>query len=266
MSIKTLLLCVPLTGCFWATTKSEGESLRKDVTSLQSRIDTKEKELDTQIKKLQGVLEEATRVLKRNSADIGADVDKLSNDVRAANGLASDIKRGIGDLSAAFDAYKKANDTRLDGLEQRLAQLESGKPSANSSPEDLWKLGSTAYQAGRYNEAIEIYRRLATSYPTHERADDSLYFRGQAHGKLLEWEKAIGVYQTLNQKFPDGDLTDDGLYFAAIAAQRLKLCSEGRAYLEAIKKKFPKSNVGKDAAALETTLKKDAKNKAKCSS
>lgn len=266
MTIKSLLLCLPLTGCFWATTKSEGESLRKDVTSLQTRLDAKERELDTQIQKLQGVLEEATRVLKRNSADIGADVDKLAGDVRVATGLANEIRVGVGDLKAAFDAYKKANDTRLDGLEQRLAQIESGKPSANSSPEDLWKLGGTAYQAGRYNEAIEIYRRLATSFPTHERADDSLYFRGQAHGKLLEWEKAIGVYQTLNQKFPNGDFTDDGLYFAAIAAKQLKLCSEGRAYLAAIKKKFPKSNVAKEAAALEATLKKDAKNKSKCTS
>ena len=267
ISMKSLLMVVPLsTGCLWATTKSEGEALRKDVTKLQTRLDTKEKELDTQIKKLQTVLEEATRLLKRNSADIGADVDKLAADVRTATGLANEIKTGVGDLKSAFESYKKANDARLDGLEQRLAQIESGKPSGNSSPEDLWRLGVTAYQAGRFNEAVEIYRRLAASFPTHERADDALYFRGQAHGKLLEWEKAIGVYQTLNQKFPDGEYTDDGLYFAAVAAQQLKLCSEGRAYLEVVKKKFPKSNVAKEAAALETTLKKDAKNKAKCAS
>lgn len=265
-TMKTLLFVLPLTGCFWATTKSEGEVLRKDVTSLQTRLDAKEKELETQIQRLQGVLDEATRILKRNSADIGAEVERLSSDVRTANGLANEIKTGITDLRTAFDAYRKATDTRLDGLEQRLAQLESGKPAANSTAEDLWRLGTTAYQASKYHDAIEAYRRLAASYPTHERADDALYFRGQAHGKLLEWEKAIGVYQTLNQKFPDGELTDDGLYFAAIAAQQLKLCSEGRAYLEAIKKKFPRSNVAKDAATLEATLKKDARNKAKCTS
>src|ERR1700733_16035215 len=73
------LLCSALsaTGCFWVTTKSEGESLRKDLTLVQGRLDAKEKTLDDQIAQLQKVLEDATKVLKRNSADIGADVEAL---------------------------------------------------------------------------------------------------------------------------------------------------------------------------------------------
>lgn len=266
MTKSVLLLCTMLSGCFWATTKSEGESLRKDVTQLQARMDAKQKELDGQISKLQQVLEEATTLLKRNSANLGADVDKLANDVRVASGLAQSINTNITELKTAFETYRKSNDARLDGLEQRLGQMESGKPSANSSPEDLWRLGVTAYEAARYGEAVEIYRRLASSFPTHEKADDALYFRGQAHGKLLEWEKAIGAYQSLLQKFPDGALTDDGLYFAAVAAQQLKACGEGRIYLDTLKKKFPKSNVAKQGAELDATLKRDAKNKAKCAS
>ncbi|HSR96987.1 MAG TPA: hypothetical protein VLM79_08065, partial [Kofleriaceae bacterium] len=82
-SLGALLLGpVVMTGCFWVTTKSEGETLRKDVTLIRGRLDAKEKTLDEQIAQLQKVLEDATRVLKRNSADIGADVESLRNDVR----------------------------------------------------------------------------------------------------------------------------------------------------------------------------------------
>jgi len=259
------LLAAPLSGCFWFTTKSQGEAIRKDVTSLQTRIGAKEKSMDAEIAKLQEILDSATKLLKRNSADLGADVDSLRKEVQTVNGLIAALNNQVAELRTAFDTYKKSNETRLDSLEQRIGQLESGKPAANSSPDDLWKLGSAAFEAQRYNDAIEIFKRLHTSFPTHERADDAMYFKGQAYTHLKDWEKAIGAYQQLNEKFPDGPLTDDGLYFAALAAQQLKQCGEARAYLSIIKTKHPKSNVIKQASSLDSQLKKDARNKSKCS-
>lgn len=265
MKLAAVLLLAS-TGCFWTTTKSEGQALRRDVTVLQGRLDTKEKELNTQITQLQSVIDDATKVLKRNSADIGADVEKLAADIRTANGLVAAINNNINELKVAFDKYRKDNDTRLDALEQRVAQIESGKPTANSSPDELWKLGTTAFEAARYNDALEIYKRLVQTYPTHARADDAQYFRGQAYTNLKDWDNAIAAYQQLVQKYPDSDLSDDGLYFAATAAQNLKNCTEARTYIGLIKSKYPKSNVLKAANELDATLKKDAKNKAKCSS
>ena len=264
-----LVLCTSaslLGGCFWATTKSEGESLRKDVTKLQDQMSSKQKELDDQIAQLQKVLDESSKLLKRNSADLGADVDALRNEVRTANGLVSAMNNTANELKLAFEAYRKSNDARLDQIEQRLGQIESGKPSANSSPDDLYKLGAQAFEAARYSEAIDIFKRLSSSFPTHDRADDAVYFRGQAHTNLKEWEKAIGVYQILLDKYPDSPLADDGLYFAALAAQSLKGCTEARTYLGILKSKYPKSNVSKQGADLDATLKKNAKDKSKCTS
>lgn len=261
----TLALCL-LSGCFWATTKSEGESLRKDVTKLQDQMSSKQKVLDEQISQLQKVLDESSKLLKRNSADLGADVDALRSEVRTANGLVAAMNNTANELKIAFEAYRRSNDVRLDQIEQRLGQMESGKPSANSSPDDLWKLGSQAFEAARYNDAIDVFKRLVASFPTHERADDALYFRGQSHTNLKDWEKAIGVYQILLDKYPDGALTDDGLYFAALAAQQLKQCTEARTYLGILKSKYPRSNVAKQSASLDSAIKKNAKDKSKCAS
>jgi TolA-binding protein len=93
-----------------------------------------------------------------------------------------------------------------------------------------------------------------------------MYFRGQSYTNLKDWDKAIGAYQQLVEKFPDSDLADDGLYFAALAAQELKNCTEARTYLGLITSKYPKSNVLKQAKDLDATIKKDLKNKSKCSS
>jgi len=266
MKLALVLSVSLLGGCFWATTKSEGETLRKDVNKLQEQMSSKQKELDDQISQLQKVLDESSKLLKRNSADLGADVDALRNEVRTANGLVAAMNNTTNELKIAFEAYRKSNDARLDQIEQRLGQMESGKPSANSSPDDLWKLGSQAFEATRYNDAVEIFKRLAASFPTHERADDALYFRGQAHTNMKDWEKAIGVYQILLDKHPTSPLTDDGLYFAALAAQNLKQCTEARTYLGILKSRYPKSNVAKQASDLDNALKKVAKDKSKCSS
>lgn len=262
----TAFLALFATGCFWVTTKSEGETLRKDVNSLNDRISTKEKALDDQVKQLQTVIDEATKVLKRNNADIGADVEGLRSDIRTANGLVTAMNQTVGELKIAFDKYRKDNDARMDALEQRVAQIESGKPSANSSPTDLWRLGSQAFEAARYTDAIEIFKRLVQTYPTDAKADDAQYFKGQSYGKLNDWEHAIGAYQTLVEKYPDSDLADDGLYFAALAAQQLKNCTEARTYLGLVKAKYPKSNVLSSAGTLDAQLKKDLKNKSKCTS
>ncbi|HUS31077.1 MAG TPA: tetratricopeptide repeat protein [Kofleriaceae bacterium] len=240
--------------------------MRRDITALQGRVDTKEKELDTQIKQLQAVLDEATKLLKRNSADIGADVEKLAADIRTANGLTAAINNSINELKVGFDKYRTENNARMDSLEQRVAQIESGKPTANSGPDELWKLGTTAFEAARYNDALDIYKRLVQTFPTHARADDAQYFRGQAYTNLKDFDNAIAAYQQLVQKYPDSDLADDGLYFAALAAQSLKNCTEARTYAGLVKSKYPKSNVLKQAGDLDATLKKDSKNKAKCSS
>jgi len=267
MALKTALICpLLLTGCFWATTKSEGESMRRDITTLQGQMSNKQQELDKEIAQLKSVLDDATKVLKRNSADLGADVDGLRSDVRTANGLVTAVNNSVNDMKTAFDKYRKDNDARMDALEQRVAQIESGKPSANSSPDDLWRLGTQAFEAARYNDAIEIFKRLVQTYPTHSRADDAQYFRGQSYTNLKDWDKAIGAYQQLVEKYPDSDLADDGLYFAALAAQELKNCTEARTYLGLIKSKYPKSNVSKQASELDVTIRKDLKNKSKCTS
>jgi tol-pal system protein YbgF len=264
--LPVLFSALPASGCFWFTTKSEGEQFRKELRVVQTRLDTKEKTLDDQIAQLQKVLDDATKVLKRNSADIGADVESLRSDVRTANGLVAAVTNSINELKQAFDTYRKGNDARMDAIEQRVVQIESGKATASSSPEELWKLGTSAFEAARYNDAIDVFKRLSQTYPTHDRADDAVYFRGQAYTNLKDWDHAIGVYQQLYEKYPDSPLADDGLYFAALAARELKNCTEARTYLGLIKQKYPKSNVTKQAEDLEKAIKKDLKNKAKCSS
>jgi tol-pal system protein YbgF len=255
-----------LVGCFAFTSKGDGETMRRDITTLQDRLNTKEKALDDAIAGLRSATDDATKVLKRNSADLGADVDALRNDVREGKGSVEQVLAQITTLQGSIDAYRKTTDARLDSIEQRITQLETGQPSANSSDDDLWRLGKQAFDAQRYTDAVEIFKRLVTTYPTSKHAPDAQYFKGMAYTNLKDWDHAIGAYQVLVDKYPTSEVADDGLYFSAQAATELHNCTEARAYLGVIKQKYPKSNYRTQADTLDAQLKKDQKNKAKCSS
>ena len=90
---RLVLLTVMLSGCFWATTKSEGDAMRKDIKGLDERLSSKEQDLSGKIGELQKTLDDAAKLLKRNSADLGADVDQLRQDVRTANGLVTAVNQ-----------------------------------------------------------------------------------------------------------------------------------------------------------------------------
>jgi tol-pal system protein YbgF len=256
----TIVLVAALAGCTAVTTKHEGQVMRKDIDELKLRLDAKEKTLDDQIAELKRVLDESAKVLKRNSADLGADVDKLRDDIRNATGLVTTVQTEINELR------KQA--AKVDALETRLAALESKAPNpANpTSPEDIWSLGKTAFEAGRWDEARDLFKKLVTSFPTHVRAGEAQYFRAESLAKKGDIDTALGEFQKMLDKYPDHQLTDDALFRAGELAYGQKNCTEARAYYGTLRQKYPKSTLLKQSEAKEKEIKAAAKNKKKCSS
>jgi tol-pal system protein YbgF len=259
----TLAAAVSAPGCFWATTKSEGKALRRDVDALDARVAKKEESLDGKLEQLKGILDEATKLLKRNSAGLGADVQAMQDQQRVLTGLVTAAKTYADEIKASVDKLRGEHDDRLATLETRVAALE-GKASTPSNPEDLWNTGKAAFEAGRQDEARELFKRLAVQFPQHERADDAQYFRAESYYAQKDYEAAIREYQKVFDKYPDSSLADDALYRAGEAAQTLKNCTEARAYFGLLRQKYAKSNLLKKAGDKDKELKADAKNKAKC--
>lgn len=266
--LAAVLAAASLGGCFWVTTKSEGEALRRDLRGLDERLAAKEGELATQITELQRVLDEATKLLKRNSADLGLEVEGLRAELRTSNGVAAA-------LQLALDEVKAQNaklEARLAALEPRLATLEAkgGTPAVPTTgpatADSLWNTGKVAFEAGRFDEARTAFGQLVRDFPNSDRADDALYFRGIAFFRDGKHDDAIREYQRVFEKFATSTLADDALFRAGEAATALKNCSEARAYYGLLQQKYPSSNLVKEAKANEKSLAADLKNKAKCTS
>lgn len=259
-------------GCFWVTTKREGQKLRQDVDEIDTRLATREGDLQAKIQQLEQVLDEATKVLRRNSADLGADVEALAADIRTTQGLiteanhvANEIRGEVRALEQKMNDEREVLGKRLESMEQRLAALE--EQAAKALPEnagELYTQGKKAFDSGDHAQARALFRHLTIKFPGHERADDAQYFRGEAYFRDKEYDHAIRELQKVFDKYPESALADDALFRAGEAAQNLRRCSEARAYFGLLRQKYPKSSFAGKAKAKDREIRRDLKNRKKC--
>lgn len=254
-----LALALAMSGCFWVTTKHEGEKLRTDVDRLQTRVDT---ELGAKVTKLEKVLDQATKLLTRNSADLGAEVNGLVQENAKLNGLVMEVKRTNEELRKQMEADRKAYTERIEALETKLAGGGTGpKRSAN----DLFDAGKTAFDAGKYSQAQQEFKNFVLSYPEHAKAGDAQYYRAESAFKDKDYRTALGEFQRVFEKYPKSDLADDALFRAGESAEALKWCTDARAYYGLLRQRYARSSLAKKAKQKDADLKKAASDKKKCS-
>lgn len=250
-------------GCWWFARKSDTKALRADVNEIDTRLATKEEEIETKVKRLQQVLDEATALLKRNSADVGADVQAMQQELRQLRGLVTEAQRYANEIRGDVATIK----TQTTQLDERVAKLEFIIEEITRKPVDpnaLWEEGKSAMERGDAATAEARFKSLVLQYPSHERADDAQYNRGEMHYKKNDLELAITEFQKVWDKYGDSGLADDALYRAGEAAQTLKHCAEARAYFGLLTSRYGKSDLVKKAKSKLDQLKKDLKNRKKC--
>lgn len=268
------LLLLP--GCFWVTTKHEGQQLRKDVANLQTRMAKQEESLDQRVKQLDESVDKATKLLARNSADLGADVERLAADLAAMNGVVQDLKRENALLREQLDAQRDACERRLAATETRLAELEkqitAGRPTGpgpttpQPTASELFDGAGKKMAAGQLADARRDYREFLKRFPTDDRADDAQYYLGELFVREGAHEKAIAEFQKVIDNYPNGDMVDDAFFAAGNAAAELKWCTDARAYFGVLLQKYPQSPHAKKAKERLDHLKKNAKNPKVCQS
>lgn len=261
VAIAALLAFAP--GCFAFTTKSEGNKLKKQVTDIDDRLKANEGSLQAKLAELEEVLGKATKLLQRNSANLGADVKALSEDNAKLTGMVADAKRMVGDLRGELAGFEE----RMNELDSRLKSLEdkANQPPPKSAA-DTYSDAKGALNAGKYTDARVGFSTFVRKWPGHELADDAMYYWGEAHYKDGNYEKAIAVFQKTFEEYQDSEWADDAMFKAGEAAEKLKWCTDALAYYSVLQQRHPKSPLKKKAAARVKSLKRDRKNKKKCQS
>ncbi len=272
-TILTLLAC-SLTSCFWVTTKEEGRKLRSEVQGVRDRIDKIERENEegrhhlsemierarTEVDKLEETLNRATRVLARNSADFGAEMESMKNRLREVDGTLAEIRHELGQASKRMDkADRRVNEFALAaGLD-----LPIDEDKVPTSEKDHKRAIDRAYANGKYSETRALAKIYMERYANRAEADDVQLLIAKSYLKQKRWAKALGVLHRFSEKYPKSDLTPEVLYEMARAFFALGDCTDAGILIETVTTRHKKSPFAAQARALSKRIKK---MKSRCTS
>jgi TolA-binding protein len=260
-------LLLALGGCFGIT--SEGKKMRSDVDSNAARMQKleaaqtaqleqlKQAEAKAQesIKQLEGVIEQATSVVQRNSADVTVTVSDLQSKVAVLEGRLAELQYTVEELKkapvavpagAAAPATAAADTTKVD--------------DTPADKNEHYAAAYRAYSARDFAKARALFRSFIERYGTDAQADNAQYWLGASYLIENRPATALAELKKVIQNFRGGDAVDEALLDMAEAFYRLRACSDSRNALETLIRTQPTSPLAPKAKQKLKDLKKPEKD------
>ncbi|MFT3927337.1 MAG: hypothetical protein QM778_32685 [Myxococcales bacterium] len=234
-------LITTLSGCFLWTSSGEGDQLRRDLDAEQARVQKLEAAQNAQLEQLkqaeakaqqsidqlEGVIERATTVVQRNSADVTVQVSDLSTKLAVAEGR-------IAELQFSVEELKKTQ------TESKAAGASAGgeaTPAADAIPSDKNEHYAAAYRAYSdrdFAKARSLFRAYIDRYKTDAQSDNAQYWIGASYLIENRPATALGELRKVIENFRGGDAVDEALLDMAEAFFRLKACSDAKTTLDTL--------------------------------
>jgi len=257
-----------LAGCL---TLEDGKNLHDEIQSVkdmstknEQRAELLAKEMDEQLKRLKTVIDDATKVVTRNSADVGLTVQKLQTDLGQVSGRIDDLQHAQDALTKQFQDYRASSDTKLEQLTNSMTAAKT--PPVPETPDALFSEADKRLGASQWADARRLYEAFVNRYPTDARAAKAQFNIGEAYAGEKRYANAIGAYTKVVDNFPKSDVAPDAMYKNGLAFYQLKYCSDAKVYFQELLKRYPKNNWKAQANEQLKNLAKDQKNKTACSS
>jgi TolA-binding protein len=191
---------------------------------------------------LEEVLDRATKVVTRASADTGAQVETLQNQVMALEGQLAELRNEVQRQQAQLSEQQTDMDRQLKKLARHVGVDTTFDESQIPADADAhWAAAQQAYDQRAWARARALYRAFAERHRQDARVDDALYRSGMTWLQEDRPATALGDLRRVISDHPQGDAADDALFAMADAFYRLHACTDARAALEALLRAHPSS-------------------------
>jgi TolA-binding protein len=249
-------------------TTGEGEKMQADITDLRARldvIDKRDKEYKEQVVRLKKVLDEATSLLTRNSADVGAKAAKAEQDIAALQGRLDEMTHAQEVQARQLADENNRLETRLAGLEATQTKIvDRVAPVMPDDKEQLWTQAGQRLASGQRDEGRRFYRVFIQRFPQDPRAPQAYLAIGMSFVQESKYPNAAAEFQKVLDTFPRAPEVPEAMWQLSHAFVELKFCTDARSLLTDLMKRFPKTSRAADA---KTEIKSIGKlPKAACSS
>lgn len=281
MNLRTVALPAVLvitsflfSGCFFFTTRDDGERLKQEVQHLQDRLVKLEAEAGAnrteleemiaraqeQVESLDETLSKATRVLARNSADFGAEMETLRNDINESKGAVAELNHELQIIQSSLEKTdKKVNEFALAaGLD---IPIDESRVPAQAM--EHFKMIKDSMSKERYGEVRSLSQIYQDRYPRAGNLDEVQLMIGKSYMAQKRYAKALGALRRLADVYPNSAHMAEALYEMANAFFGLGDCTDARILVDTILKRYKTSPFADKAKKLRETM---DKSRAKCTS
>jgi TolA-binding protein len=248
------LALIALLGPAACVTSGDGDKMRAEISSLRTRldeIDKRDADYKEQVARLRKVLDQATALLTRNSADVGAKAAKAETDIAALQGR-------IEELAHAAEQREQRDRQSLDErtrLETRLANLEATQtkivdkvaPTLPDDKEQLWSQAASRLSGGQRDDGRRFYRVFIQRFPDDPRAPQAYLAIGHSFVAENKFPNAAAEFQKVLDSYPRSPEVPEAMWQLSTAFVQLKFCTDARSLLSDLMKRYPKSPRASDA-------------------
>lgn len=227
-----------LLGC---VTTGQGEKMTADIAQLRGRLDAMEvrdRDINEKVVQLRQVLDEATALLGRNSADLGARVAKNETDIAVVTGKIEEANHLVGELQQQV-ALATTKATAIEQTQQRI--VDRVAPTMPEDKEALWKEAQRRLSEGQRDEARRFLRAFIQRFPEDARAAQAQLYIGVSFVQELKHSNAVAEFSNLIQRFPKSAEVPEAMWQLAESFVVLKFCGDAKAMYQDLAKRYPKS-------------------------
>ncbi len=240
--------------------------MRADIGQLRQRLDAldvRDKDLNEKVGQLRKVLDEATALLGRNSADLGARTAKNESDIAAMTGKIEEARYLVGELQKQV----VANTSKVSAVEQTQQRIvDRVAPTMPTDKESLWKEAQKRLADGQREDARRFLRSFVQRFPEDARAPQAQLQIGLSFVQELKHSNAAAEFSNLIQRFPRSPEVPEAMWQLAEAFVVLKFCGDAKAMYQDLAKRYPKSPRAPQVKTRLQDLSKHLKDKNLCTS
>jgi tol-pal system protein YbgF len=253
-----------LTGA--CVTSGEGDKMKADIDRLRERVeamDRRDAEINEQVARLRKVLDEATHLLQRNSADLGTKVAQNETTLANLTGQLEEAKH------LAEELQKRVNEmqSRLGGVEQTQGKIiDKVAPTIPEDKETLWRDAQARLNGGQREDARRFFRSFIQRFPQDARAPQAQIFLGQSFALEGKHTQAATEFQKVLDSYGKSAEVPEAMWLLAQSFVELKFCSDARVILQDLERRYPRSGRVKDAKVKLRELQRIGRDKRHCTS
>lgn len=244
------------TGCW--TSQEQGDALRRDIDKLNKHLHADVQHSTEERKKLQKVMEQATALLTRSSADVGAQVERLQARIDRLTGQVEEQQQKVDNV-----------DQQLAKLSVQVDRLASGAPPPDqppipTDPNALFRQARAKLASGEHDEARRLLRHFLSSHPKDSRASHAQLMLGDSYFAQQQFAKAIVEYKKILEKNRNSRAYPDALYKTGMGFYQLKFCSDAKVFLTQLVKHHRRHSQVKRAQKVLRLIRAHRHNRAVC--